>query len=284
MNSMSQLTGNFEPIHDAHAIEQVQIVINFAQLLDEVLFGQVRQAMAIYKTDAELPGGSELQSIAIGFGQNPGFFVGAPGQISKGFLMQRIAPNGAIETEVRIEVNSITFRTTLYSRWNTVWGQFSKYLKSIVSMYAGNSPVMHVSLSFVDKFFWVGERATCQPKVLLRPNSRYLCPYIYDSPDLWHSHTGAFLPVDQFTKRLLNVNVDYLDEQMVDQPRRIINISTVLTDMLNQPGFKPHQLSPIEAFDKLQERLVQLHEQSKHFFSEVISDEMCKRIALLREK
>jgi uncharacterized protein (TIGR04255 family) len=278
---MSQSTGRFEPIHDAHAIEQVQIAINFAQPLDDGLFGRVRLAMAAFK--AELPGGSELQSIAIAFGQTPGFFAGPSGQISKGFLMQRMAPNGAIEAEVRIEANSITFRTTLYSRWNAVWGQFGKYLKSIVGIYAGNSSVMQVSLSFVDKFVWVGEHATCQPKVLLRPNSLYLCPYVYESPDLWHSHTGAFLRVDEHTKRLLNVNVDYLDEQMVEQPRRVINISTVLTDMLNQPGFTPHNLAPIEAFDKLQERLVQLHEQSKHFFGAVISDEMCKRIALSRE-
>lgn len=282
MNSISQSTGKFEPIHDAHAIEHVQIIINFAQPLDDVLFGHVRQAMADYK--AELPGGSELQSIAIAFGQTPGFFAGAPGQISKGFFMQRMAPNGAIEAEVRVEANSITFRTTLYSRWKAVWGQFSKYLKSIGGIYAGNSSVMQVSLSFVDKFVWIGERDSCRPKLLLRPKSLYLCPYVYESPDLWHSHTGAFLPVDEHTKRLLNVNVDYLDEQMVEQPRRIINISTVLTDILNQPGFTPHNLAPAEAFDKLQERLVQLHEQSKYFFGEVISDEMCKRIALSREK
>lgn len=277
---MPKSTGKFEPVHDAHAIEQVQISINFAVPLDDNLFGLVRQAMVAYKS--ELPGGSELQSIVVAFGQNPGAFGVPPGQISKAFVMQRMAPNGAIEAEVRIEATAITFRTTLYSRWNAVWGQFGKYLQSIVGFYAGNSPVMMASLSFIDKFIWIGENASCRPQLLLRPNSRYLCPYVYESPDLWHSHTGAFLPVDMHTKRLLNVNVDYLDEQMVEQPRRVVSISTVLTDMFNQPGFDPQNLAPNESFGKLQARFIQLHEQSKHFFGEVISDEMCKRIALAR--
>lgn len=196
--------------------------------------------------------------------------------------MQRMAPNGAVEAEARIDATSITFRTSIYTRWNTVWGQFGEYLKSIVGIYAGNSTATVASLTFVDKFVWIGEPAACQPKLLLRANSPYVCPYVYDSPDLWHSHTGAFLPVDPHTKRLLNVNVDYLDEQLVDQPRRVISISTVLTDMLNQPGYEVYNLSPDQAFDKMQSRLVQLHDLSKNYFSGVISDEMCKRIALSR--
>ena len=91
------------------------------------------------------------------------------------------------------------------------------------------------------------------------------------------------MPVDAHTKRLLNVNVDYLDEQMVERPKRVINISTVLTDMLNQPGFAPLNLVPNEAFDKLQVRISQLHDLSKEFFKAVISDDMCKRIALFKE-
>jgi uncharacterized protein (TIGR04255 family) len=278
MNSTPEAPGKFEPIHDAHAIEQVQIAINFAAPLDETTFGQVRQAMAAYKD--ELPGGTEFQGMP--FGQNAIFFGMNPVVIAKGFVMQRMAPNGAIEAEVRIDGGAITFRTTRYSRWNAVWAQFAKYLQSIIGLYAGTSPLMTTSLSFVDKFIWVGENGACRPQLLLRPNSRYLCPYVYDSPDLWHSHTGAFLPVDEFTKRLLNVNVDYLDEQMVELPRRIVNISTVLTDMLNQPGFSPQSFAAEDLFGKLQDRIAQLHAQSKHFFGEVISDEMCKRIALAR--
>lgn len=280
MKSMPHATGNFEPLHDAHAIEQVQITVNFSQPLDDVSFGQVRLAMAAYKDD--LPGGAELQSIAIAFGQTPGFFAGAPGQISKGFVMQRMAPNGAIEAEVRIETNSITFRTTLYTRWNAVWGQFGKYLHSIIGIFAGNSPPTVASLTFVDKFIWIGEPAACRPQLLLRANSPYVCPYVFDSPDLWHSHTGAFIPVDPHTKRLLNVNVDYFDEQSVEQPRRVISISTVLTDMLNQPGYEAYNLSPDQAFDKMQDRFIQLHDLSKNYFGGVISDEICKRIALSR--
>ena len=281
MNSTPSIAGIFEPIHDAHAIEQVQIAINFAVPLDESSFSQVRQSMDSFKP--KLPGGSELQSFAIAFGQVPAILGGAPSQVlTKGFVMQRMAPNGAIEAEVRIEPTSILFRTTVYSRWNIIWDEFAQYLKPIIGTFAA-SPVMQVSLTFVDKFVWIGVPSLCRADLLLRAESQYLAPHIYEAKDLWHSHTGAFVAVDEHTKRLLNINADCLDEQTGDKQRRVVSISTILTDIFNQPGFTSLSLSPNDAFEKLQIRLGQLHNASKGCFGDVISDAMCKRIALSRK-
>ena len=281
MNSELKSTGHFEPLHDAHAIEQVQISIVLEQPLNTETFASVRKAAKVF--ESELPGGAELQFIS--FGQAPLVFTTGPGQMaSSGFVMQRSAPNGVIEAELRIERTGIAYRTTLYTRWDAILTQFGKYLKALIATYVAKTRVTHVTLNYVDKFVWAGDKADCHPKLMLRENSIYLPPYAYDSPDLWHSHTGAFIPIDSQTKRLLNVNVDHLDEQIRGEPRRLVSITTVLTDMLNQAGLEPLSLSPEEAFDKLHQRLFLLHEQSKLYFGEVIADDMCKRIALSWKK
>lgn len=275
--------GHFEPLHAAHAIEQVQIAINLEQPLDEPTFEDVRQALKVF--DNELPGKVELRNLSFTLGQAPLLVANSANQfVPRGFAKQRSAPNGVIESELRIESTTIAFRTTRYSRWDAVWKQFGAYLATIIDIFISKSRVMQVSLSSVDKFVWTGAPADCRPKFILRPNSQYLCPYVYDSPDLWHSHTGAFLSVDRQTKRLLNINVDHLDEEINGEQRRIISIATVLTDMFNQPGYDTWELAPGEAFDRLEAQLSILHQKSKRYFGEVITDDMCKRIALSWEK
>lgn len=278
MNSLSPITGKFEPIHDAHAIEQVQIAINFLSPLDSTSMENVRSEISAF--ESELPGYSEIQRLAIGVTQTPGFINGPI--TSTGFVRFRTAANGVVLDELIIAPESITFRTTSYTRWVDIWTKFSRYLKAILEIYASKLVIAQVSLSFVDKFVWIGEVAACKPKLLLRPDSRYICPHIYAQDDLWHSHTGVFLRVDAYTKRLLNINVDYLDDLTTGQARRIVGISTVLTDMLNQPNYQAFNLTSGEAFDNLSTRMTALHNMSKTSFAHVISDEMCERIALVK--
>lgn len=281
MNSQSSISGKFEPIHDAHAIEQVIIAINFQNPITEESMKEVRRAMDIFKNDDDLPGYSELQRL-LSFG--PGIINNLHSQgTTNGFVMYRAAPNGAVIDELTIAPESISFRTTAYTRWNDVWGKFSRFLKAIVEIYFSKSAAMQISLNTIDKFKWVGEVTTSNPSLLLRANSRYVCPHIYDQKDLWHSHTGVFLRIDDFTKRLLNINIDCLDDLAAGNASRVIAISTALTDFLNQPGYKPHSTPLNEAFNSLYTRITALHNMSKKCFADVISDEMCARIALVNK-
>jgi uncharacterized protein (TIGR04255 family) len=268
----------FEPIHKAHAIEQVQIAINFAQPLNLLAFEKIKSAMKSF--ESELPGYAELQGFSIAFGQIP---AGAMAERHPpiGFVRSRSAPNGIVEVEMRVEPTSIVFRTSLYSRWQDVWQQYAMYLRVIIAIYAEERlPLVQVSLSYIDKFIWIGEPSTCKPSKLLRASSPYVCSHVYEKTDLWHSHTGEFQQVDDYTKRLLNINVECIDEQLIGGSRRVIGIATVLTDLLNQPAFKQFVLPNETAFDTLQERIELLHSMSKQYFQRVISDEMCDRVAL----
>jgi len=268
----------FEPLHDAHAIEQVVIVLQMAGPVGGEVFASVRKTSEQFKND--LPGQAEIQKLTVAFGQDPGF-MGQPAQSEvHGFVMSRTAPNGVVETELRLEQSSITFRTTVYTRWNSVWAQAKNYLDIFTPLYVRNGSVAAISLNFVDKFVWVGDIAGCSPKLLLRPASKYVAPHVFELGDLWHSHTGAFLPADSQVKRLLNVNVDYLQEEPIAGPRRLIGISTSLTDLFNQPGYDPLQLDPNAVPQFLNDRMNDLHRFSKVAFGEVISANMSKRVAL----
>jgi uncharacterized protein (TIGR04255 family) len=280
MTSETSSEQQFVPLHDAHAIEQVLMVLQMAQPMDAESFKKVRKASEQFSGEDGLPGKSEIQRLVVAFGQDPSIAGQMPQAEIHGLMLSRTAPNGVIETELRIEPASITFRTTTYSRWQSIWDQANRYFQALAELYAEKNAISAISLNYVDKFVWSGDPAQCSPKQILKAQSPYIAPHVYGQSDLWHSHTGAFLRVDAQTKRLLNVNIDFLHEEPIAGSRKIIGISTVLTDMFNQPGYDSLALAPADASAFVANRMKSLHDYSKLVFADVISEDMGKRVAL----
>lgn len=270
--------GRFEPLHEAHAIEQVVFVVQFDRPLDDANLAALYNVAEQFQP--ELPGRIELQGLMLAIGgRGPSGPIPTGPAVGRAF--RRTGPDGTIESELRVDRDSVTFRTSLYTRWNAIWEQARRYFDTIVPMYVAQGNIGGISLNFVDKFLWAGAAAECRPNLLLRPGSIYLCPHVYNVQDLWHSHTGAFIRVSDETKRLLNINVDYLDENRPNGIQRVVSITTVLTDLMNQPGYTPSQNAGEDAIQFLDRHMSQLHDFGKQVFGNIINDAMCKRIALV---
>jgi len=262
-------------MHEAHAIEQVVFVLQFDQDLDEAPFAKILEAAKLFKHD--LPGIVKTQSLT---------FVIGPAQQNQqeainGTSFRRVEPDGTVGHELQVERASLIFRTSLYSRWDTVWLQANKYFSALVPIYAKQAKLSGISLNYVDKFVWSGELAECSANLLLKDNSLYLCPHVYKAKDFWHSHTGVFMRVNDNTKRLLNVNVDYLDEMHRGEPRRIVSVTTVLTDQLNQPGYELRAIEEDSIMSFISAHMQELHVFGKEVLGGIINDTMSRRIALV---
>lgn len=274
---MAAEPGQFEPIHAAHAIEQVLFLVQINGQLDDRALSVASDSIHPQFLE-DLPGRQEIQMVSFGFGP-----LGAMGQgpiATGGRVFNRTRTDSTLENELRVERQSIVFRTTAYTRWDDVWQRVRRYFAALLPTYAESAPIAAISLNFQDKFRWVGDIALCRGGRLLRPQSSYVCPHVFEARDLWHSHTGAFVTADARTKRLLNVNLDCIDESGVHPPRRLVAITTAITDQLNQPGYAQIALSPTEVVDYFEREMQALHELSKQTFRNVINDTMCQRIAL----
>lgn len=271
MSNESNPQGHWEPIHAAHAIEQVAFVLQLEQPLDEASFTKVREAAKQFKTESDMPGQRELR-LAFSFGTPP---TSAP------FILQRVATDGTAEKELQIDSNSIIFKNFRYTRWDDAWLQARKYFAALAPIYAAKVKIVGIGLNYIDKFKWVGNLQECKTNLLMRLDSQYLCPHIFEQDDFWHSHTGAFIRENQTTKRLLNVNADYLDETRPDYVQRVVAITTVLTDLKNQAGYDQTKINHDEVMKLLDGHMQGLHIFGKKVFSNIINDDMCKRIALI---
>jgi uncharacterized protein (TIGR04255 family) len=275
MADSTKTKGQFDPVHDAHAIEQVVFVLQVDRPLEDQTFVEAREAAAQFIID--LPGRTELQGMGLMIGA---VGIGSPAPPIMGTVFSRTNPAGIVESELRIERMTVTFRTTLYTRWDAVWAQARKYFDVLVPKYVTTARVTGISLNFVDRFVWTGPIAECRPVLLLRPSSKYVTPAVYEAPDLWHSHTGAFLRADKQTKRLLNVNIDYVDGVPPSKKRTVV-ITTVLNDMFNQPNYEATEVTEKSAAALFDAHMQQMHSFGKNVFGNIINDEMKKRIALV---
>lgn len=281
--------GAFEPIHDAHAIEQVAMAIQLVAPLDDMMF-----ALALARTEAlrevfprvmDLPGGGiQLigagQQIAIQAVQFPNV-ISQQQQVSGGRIFGKYRSNGSVESELRVERTSVSYRSSAYTSWRDVWKIAKGYFNCVIPIFAEASiPLLGISLNYVDKFRWNGPMDDIRVQNLLRTGSRYVAPHVFDLKDLWHSHTGAFQRMDDETKRLLIINIDCNDDMSTGVSQRTIAIATILTDMFNQPGYGPKTLSEPASMDFFEHRLKLLHDHGKEIFGETINDDMCKRIGL----
>lgn len=278
MSDSSSPQGKFEPVHSAHAIEQVIFTLQFEPPLEEALL--LEACRVAEQFNQELPKKAPVMGFSFVIG--PGVPNPIPTGSNNGTFFQKTEIDGTITHELRVERSSLTFRTTLYSRWGAIWQQANKYFNALAPLYSEQTRLSAVSVNYVDKFVWSGNAATCRPSFLLRAGSKYICPHVYEAEDFWHSHTGAFIRIDNQTRRLLNANVDYLDETVVSGTRRIVAITTVLTDQLNQPGYEPCTIGRDGIANFVDGHMQGLHVFGKKVFSNIINEEMCKRIALIK--
>lgn len=267
----------FEPIHEAHAITQVACILQFTNTISDSEFERAKLKSKDFEID--LPGKNNIteHGFSIQFG-NP-VQAAPPNVVINGVRRTKSLPDGTIESELRIERSAITFITTRYTRWAKIWEQCAKYFNELLPFYLIDSKINTINLNYIDKFIWTDLPTTCNPELLLKNNSKYISQHIFEIKDLWHSHTGAFIRFDDSTKRLVNVNIDCVDELHDEKLRRVIAISTSIADHFNQPDYEPF-LWDIEPNKVIDDHMQSMHVLGKKIVSELITENMCKRIAL----
>lgn len=274
MQAAPQNNNIFDPVHEAHSIEQVAFVLQFDRFLEDDAFKAIVEESS--KFEKQLPAKSMIQNFAIAFGtpNSP------PPNVHGAVSYRKFATNGTLDTELRVERNGFTYVTTSYTRWNPTWQKAKEYLEALLIQYIKHARVSTISLSYTDKYIWRGTDNEFRPNLLIDEASKFVSHNIFSMEDFWHSHTGAFYKVSPHVKRLLNFNVDALEEPIQGKMNKVISLTTVLTDMLDQPGYESLD-SRANLVDVFNESMQSMHNFSKEILKSTLATEVQKRIGLL---
>jgi uncharacterized protein (TIGR04255 family) len=274
---MAESIPSFAPIHSAHSIEEACFTVKFSERLGAE---QLRRAAEVARErfgKDELPGFSQTQDIEL--------MIGPSGTIPKrsvgGFALQRFQRNGNLDVEFVIDSSGLSFRTFVYDRWKSTLDSGVRYFEACIAFFLSSAPVASISLSYVDKFLYNGDMKLPVAPLALKRGSPFVPDYLFDCTDYWHCHTGAFSRNDEQTKRLLNVNLDLIEEHTADGSRKVLAVRSIHTDIFGQESFlKLDIMDENQTITFIDEHLNSLHDLHKSMLSRTLSEELAKRIQL----
>lgn len=264
------MPANFEPLHSAHAIEQVLLGVQFQKPLDDA---GMREARVAAGTPPELPGRAELRGFALQA-------AGAPRAMSTGFSFTRMRADGTEEAEFQVQRHLISFRTMLYTRWSDISAQAYGLFSTVLPVFLQRGTIAGIALNYVDKFISSSLPPDGDVRPILQRTSPYLAPRVFESTNLWHTHSGAFSRPDDRTRRLIAVNVDYITEKIEERDRTALVINSTLTDAFNQNGYEPLHVLPDDGMTFVKQTFERLHQGDKEVLRSIITGDLARRIAL----
>lgn len=262
-------TNHFSPLHAGHSIEQAVFVIQFASPVDDSVFADILGKTESFKDN--LPGRRDLQQFLTLQQSSP------PNAVA----YAKYDSAGLIVNELQVHKNSIFFSTREYTRWTDVRNQAAYYFEQLLPIYIQHTKLNSVGLSYTDKFICENISSGFNPSSFLKENSKYIAPHVYDTDQLWHSHTGVFERVNNQTKRLININLDYLDDRHEGNNRHSLVITSAINDQFYQPSYEALNIESDETLGFVMSHMEEIHTKNKEILKHIINDDMSRRIALI---
>jgi uncharacterized protein (TIGR04255 family) len=259
----------WKPIHEAHAIDRVRILVQFnSPLTDKIL------------TKAAAPATSKFQEL--GFEQLhraesmiQGFMISVqPGPIvpeiaQNGWVLKRSSA-GVLTEEAGFRDGVFGYMSTEYGRWENLATRFWDVFEPSLSIALDSVDISSIKLEYWDRFVFDGKPASANLRDLLVTVDPVIPESAVSGAALWHSHSGWFKDYNENVV-LVNRNVDVIDEPSAEGPRRHCNIFTLV------------ELRVANAIDSVQTcktTLEHLHRRSLALFGSSLAETQRSNIGL----
>lgn len=269
---------DFVPINDDHAIQSVAFTLFLDNPLTPAEIAAAQDAHERWRED--LPAVTPFPGFDFPFplGGPPVAPMFGPGV---GFSYLR--PDGTPAWQLRFHGPTITVECTRYTRWERVWQAAQRYLVAAAEVLGHAGAEHHVgalSLQVLDRFR--AEREPYDLRSLLRADTAYLAPAIFERGTLWHSHLGWFDENDYLGLVLNHFNVDS-QREAAGGPGNTETPLVVGLSHLQQLRYKtPQRLAdfPGLAGRMLDKAMLRRHTANKQLVGSVLTEPVRQRIGL----
>jgi uncharacterized protein (TIGR04255 family) len=283
------MSASWEPVKEGHSIEVAAGSVNFSEPLNEVLWKRTLRLAEQVSRPAGLVDRATFNAFQLTFGGGnlsggPNMAEGPVGNVVFRRLSIVENPTGAITHTVAEEFAvgrvALTYRTMMYTRWSAFRERLRTLLRPALEMSVQGAAIANVRLEYRDIFIFSGTPNDAATDDLLRKDSKFIAPHIFERSDLWHSHTGMFIPEPSAQKRLIQINIDANDVPSdSSSSRRAISILTAVQDNLDQADSDELE-NESNMGDIVADRFESLHAQSKTIFGQLVTPAVAKRVGL----
>ncbi len=284
----------WQPAHEAHAIERVSLTFQFVEAAPSKPWQSVLDAAtkdlqahnfsfminALSFPEVLITGAMQGQQPGLSIEMSPGGLI-TQHQLVTGRTF-RILEGTSVREEIQIHRDRLVHQASVYDGWKSYKSRTLTLLGASLDKLLPLVDLANVKLEYWDRFVFDGDVREVDYSELLRSDSAHLPGFPFGTDRLWHSHVGYFTPLKGATRRLTNVNVDVLDLTQIagatPQPvlptlRRSVGIYTMAQDNIEPADSPSNHEGTLSSMDGL-------HAGLKAVFSDVITATAADRISL----
>lgn len=260
---------NFKLRRDAHSISEFNAVLVFSNSVSMHAFARVIEQLKTAAADLDLPAQMNVQVVnfTLPNGQMP------PPPPGLGF--QRFARDGEIACSLWCDADGIRLTIRDYDRWHNVFPKLLQAFLTIAPAYMSEVPAIKVcQVQYLNEFA-SNETAEISASEIFRSGSPWMAPFSANIAQPWHCHVGQFMPADDRSRYLLNVNFDVAPQPYPPTPvtRNFVKLLILVSRQYDLPGKGPLVLAVDELRAALEENFNSAHSLEKRLLSEIISDD-----------
>ncbi|MCC0035509.1 MAG: hypothetical protein H6887_09635 [Hoeflea sp.] len=263
-----------------NALQRVVFIIEFAQEFTQADYAFFDKNARNWRT--ELPRRSLTNAVLFTPGSNQ---VAASNENIVSCSYESMMPDGRIEFGLRFEERRILFLAGRYTRWSDIWPRAKKHLSNAISLVLDNNSIVSFGTEYNDLFRATGEYLDFDPKEILRTESQYIPPYIFNRNENFHFHTGFFETAicesaeETSSYRILTrINADLQDNDE-EKARELSIVLFHQISLYREPWVGPKPL-PKEILDRGLDNFVHLHELDKQVLQSILNEQMSLTIGL----
>jgi hypothetical protein len=278
-----QVSDEWRPIHDNHAIDVMAVAVVFAEVIPTILFKRIIRLAEEAAVRAGLRGRQNVTSLQFTLG-GPSSTSMAPtlGQVFNSFVEAGEGPvvTNQIAEQLSVEQSQIVYLTWRYVSWEWQAERIRVLVLPLLAAAIESVPLASIKMEYLDRFrFDAEDVSAARYSAVLREGSALIPPHVFLRNDLWHSNTGAFVPTDDGRKVLEQAQIAVLDDAPPvgsnKSHTRWLNITTT-RDYRFAQGVDVEPPNP----DVMMVALNQMHTELKQTLALIITDAMTKRIGL----
>lgn len=264
----------FEMRRDKHAISAFAAFLRFFMPAGPSAFALVRSAAEKEAARLNLPAAVRQQTFMINVG---GIAVGAnslPSGVLQGFGFQSFTRSGEVETLFMCEPDSLALTLTDYESWEVVLPQISQLFGTVGKAYLSESPaIKSFQIQYVNEFRSINDGPHCVDE-LFQANG-WLPSFAAGVKEEWHSHNGMFVPIDDDSRYLVNVNFDINHSATPDRPVPSTLAKVTITVALNFDvlGRQPLVVGEYELGDAMLRYFNEAHTLEKKLVRQIFSEQ-----------
>jgi hypothetical protein len=271
-------------LHEANAIEAMAISVRFSEPVGAVL---AKRMLRDFEDTTVVEGLSDRTPLQ-GFQVNVANPTDVKPIVGTAMLFRKFSlernHEGTVEkqltNQVEMQPTHVNYQTWRYGRWSDELGIALRLLVAPLSRATQGSAIGSVRVEYLDRFYFDGEASAASVDGVLKSQSGWLAPHVFQAPDLWHSHTGKFESVSDDSRRLKLVNVDYQDlsgpvPRLVD--KRAIQLMSAVEEQFPDLG---REIGGGEMESFLSSLLEELHSSAIDLFKEVVNEKFARENGL----